>query len=305
MEAVQIESCITLSRVAGGDAIVALTGAKTNTYFNSGVTAIPFGRFVEKDGTGSALTYGGFCVDKCNGTRAWTAGASTVLSLQTAIFDLWEDTTPYMHRHAITGLATGGIVSYCTTTAEDWSEDTYIYILCKTSVAFTVSGHLTFCHDEHAAIASPEATALPEMAINTWYFHRVALAGATSARNAVLSYGFKQVSGGAAYTGNVDVQYIGRGNCAYGTLGVGVDDQMSIHSNHPSEEYEEGDDITIINAGAVNARLCKGVTAVAGQPLYVVPGNGTLHTTAIVDGNRTITALEDQTTSMGQLAVRI
>jgi hypothetical protein len=305
MEAVQIETCVTIARVAGGDKVHATTGAKVNTYFNDGITAIPFGSFVEKDGTNSALTYGGFVVDKCNGTRTWTPGTGdTAVSYETAIFDIWEDTTPYMVRFTSTALATTDIIASAATVAEDWSEDTYFYILMKSDTATTVAGDLRFKHAEDALIGTPQVQNIPIMAKDTWYFHQIAIVGATSTRNAVISYGFTQVTGGD-WSGVVDVQYIGRGNSPYAMLGICIDDQVSTHANDPTEEYEEGDGMTIAVDGAVNAKLCKGVTAVASQPLYAVPGNGSLHTTAIVSSNRAVTALEDQVTSGGRVAVRI
>lgn len=284
MEAVEIETCITLSRVAAGD--------------------IPFGAPVERYAAKTAKIYGGEVISECN--ALWTAGhANVTVSVQTAAFDIWEDAAPYMVRAACAAVPDTTNVMYTSFTATDMSGDSYFYVLARSSVALT-AGDIDFGTDETAAFASPQLTACPAMAANTWYMLQLAWTGTTADRNAVICFGCYNSSGGA-WTGNLDIQYVGRGNNLYGILGFAKDDQVSIHDtdNDPTETYEAYDDVTVLAAGHINADLIKGATCVSGQPLYIVPGCGKLATTQIVDANRTITATEDQTVSGGRVGVRI
>jgi len=286
MEAVEIETCIPLSRAAAGD--------------------IPFGAMSERYSATQAKVYGGEIVSDCQ--SLWTAGtADTTPSLQTASFDIYEGATPYKLRLAIVALADHGKIAYASCAATDMSGDSYIYILIKSTGGLGTAGDLVFAIAEDAAIGTPRDIDLPIMVAATWHYFKVAFSGTTGQRDAVISFGLRNETGGAL-TDTIEVQYVGRGNALYEPLGFACDDQVSIHSvdNVPTEEYESGDSVKILAAGHVNPELAKGCTCVAGQRLYPLPGNGKLHTSAITATNesRMITATEDQTTSGGQVGVK-
>ena len=244
MEKVDIETCITLSRVAAGN--------------------IPFGRFVERYAAKTAKLYGGEVIDNCQ--VAFTQGtADTAVSLETAVFDIYEGTAPKMNRFDSTTLATTGIIAMKNVSAIDMSNDTYVYMLIK-SDTLTAAGGIKFAIAEDADITTPRDVDLPIMVAGAWYFFKLAFTGTTAQRDAVISYGFRNETGGN-WSGVLDVQYIGRGNALYEPVGICTDDQISIHDNTPSEEYQQYDDMTILAAGHINAKLIKGATCVQGQKL--------------------------------------
>jgi hypothetical protein len=283
MQKVDIETSITLSRVAAH--------------------AIPFGRAVERYAAKTAKIYGGETIDDCQ--AAFTAGTGdTVVSVETAAFDIFEGTLPKMNRFTVTALANTGKIATNSCAATDMSGDLYVYMLIKTSVAFTTAGHLKFAIAEDALIATPRDVDVPIMAADAWYYFQLAFTGTTAERDAVISYGFRNHSGGA-WTGVIDVQYLGRGNALYHPLGFVSNDQINIHGNSDaSYEAAQYDDMTIIAAGHANPYLIKGATCVAGQRLYLAP-KGKLATTAISSDNRPIHATEDQATAGGQVGVRL
>lgn len=270
MDPTNIEAPVLLSRVASG--------------------TIPFARAVERSGAGYCCLFGGTVIDDCQ--AAWTAGHANVTV-----------TTPaggfgtYMNHLACAAVPDTTTIAYKAMTAVDMSASAAFGILVKSSVALD-AGDVQAGTDETALFASPQLVDLPAMEAGKWYYFNLAFTGVVGDRDAVVGFGLYNNSGGALTT-NLDVQYVGRGALIYDIAGfanadIAVEDDQAVQYN----------DVLILAGGRITGvPLATGVTCLAEQQLYPVPGTGKLSTTEISFGVRPITAAEDQSTAGGNVMV--
>lgn len=272
MDPVEIQTNIVLSRIAAG--------------------AIPFGRAVERASDDGKISVRGGAYTLEDGSGAWTPEANVTRTNPTGAF------STNMVKLACGAGFTTGIIASLDISAMDMSGYEAIGILIK-------------CDKNRAAgddiLAVAEATGLasarvdmdmPALVAGEWTYVSLPFTGLATARDAVLSYGLVAVT--SAVSTVFDVQFIGLGATTYGTAGFAKDDQAK-----EGDEAEENDTVTVLAAGHMNVPLAAGVTCVAEQPLYVVPGTGKLTTTEIASNDRPITATEDQSTAGGMVGVRL
>lgn len=275
MDPVDIQTSIILSRVATGD--------------------IDFGRVVERAGAGECALFGGTTLDDAQ--AAWSSGdAAVTVSLDTGVFGNTSN-----NKFACAALADATLMAYQDISVQDMSDHAAIGILVKSSIALS-AGDLQIGVDETASMGgTPTWMDIPAMAAGKWYYFSIAFGGVATDRDAVLSYGLQNNSGGAL-TADIHVEYVGLGAKTYGYAGFANDDQAK--EGDAAEQY---DDVKILAATHALGFLATGETCYAEQPLYPVPGSGKLATTEIVyDGaNRPITATEDQSTAAGRVGVRL
>lgn len=273
MDPVEIQTSIVLSRIAAGD--------------------IPFGRAVERAGANGEISVYGGAYPLEDGSGAWTAEAEVTRTNPAGTFDT------SMLKLAITNTFTTGVIASLDIAAMDMSIYEGISILIKPSID-VAAGVLQFGVSETAALGgSPILLDLPAMEAGKWYYVSATFTGVAGDRDAVLSFGLNAASDpGAAI--DLYVQFMGLGAKTYDIAGFAKDDQAK-----EGDEAEQYDDVKVLAAGHINADLATGITCVAEQQLYPIPGTGLLHTTEIVTGGREVSATEDQATPGGRVGVRL
>ena len=270
MDSVEIETSITLSRTAAG--------------------AVTFGRAVERYADKEYTVYGG-ARSLDDGSGAWAPEENVIRTNPAGEFDT------SMIKLAVAGAFTTGVIGSLDIASLDLSEDGGMNILIKPSIA-VAAGVLQVAVSETIALGgSPVTMDLPAMEAGKWHYFSLAYTGVASDRDAVLSFGLIAASDPGIV--DLDVQSVRSGAKSYGIAGFLNDDQAV--EGDVSAQYQ---DSVILAAGNMNPKLASGITCVAEQPLYAVPGTGELHTLEIVSDNRPITATEDNSNAGTQVGVR-
>ena len=270
MDPTNLEAPVMLSRVASG--------------------TIPFARAVQRSGDGTCVLYGGTVIDSAQ--TPWTAGhANVTVTTPAGTFGT------LMNKLACAAVPDTTNIGYVSIAATDMSADAAFGLLMKCSTA-QAAGDIQAGTDETAAFASPQLVDLPAMDADKWYYHNLAFGGVVGDRDAVVGFGLYNNSGGALTT-DVYVQWVGRGALAYDIAGfINTDDAVE------DDQAVAYDDALILANGRITGiPLETGVTCLAEQRLYAVPGTGKLATTEIVFGVRPITAAEDQSVAGGNVMV--
>ncbi len=268
MDPVEIEATTHLSRVAAGN--------------------VPFDRAVERYAADKVVVFGGATlVDACE--VAWTPSANVTASVVAGIKDNCT-------KLVVAGGFTTGLVAYRDLPAAlDLSAIANGNLLIKPSIA-VAAGVLQIGVDETAAMAgSPQYSDIPALEAGKWHYISVPFTGAVSTRDAVVSIGLNAVSDPGAL--DIYVDEVRAGAQFYDIAGIANDDVAD-----EDDIAAAGLDVLILN-GRNKAELATGITCVAEQPLYPVPGDGTFTTEEIVYAGRQVRALEDQATPAGRVEV--
>lgn len=270
MDPTNIEAPVLLSRIASG--------------------TIPFARAVERSGSGTIGLFGGTMIDDAQ--AAWTSGhANVTVSTPAGAF------ATLMNHFACAAVTDATNIAYKVMAPTDMSAEAAFGILIKSTIA-QAAGDIQAGADETAAFASPQLVDVPAMEAAKWYYFNLAFGGVVGDRDAVVGFGLYNNSGGAM-TADIDVQWIGRGALIYDIAGfanadIAVEDDEAV-------QYR---DVLVLAAGRITGLpLATGVTCLAEQQLYPVPGTGKLSTTEIAFGVRPITAAEDQANAGGNVMV--
>lgn len=270
MKTTDIQTSIILSRTANG--------------------IVDFARAVERYADKTYTVYGGErSLD--DGSGAWAPAADVLRTNPAGLFD-----TSMIKLEVQTAFTTG-VVASLDITSLDLSGDGAMNILIKPSID-VAAGVLEAAVSETIALGgSPVLMDIPAMEAGKWYYFSLAFTGITSARDAVLSYGLNANSDPGVV--DIYVQSVRTGAKTYGMAGFLNDDRAV--EDDKSAQYMVNE---ILAAGHILGELAAGVTCVAEQPLYAVPGTGKLNTLEIVSVNRPINATEDQATAAGRVGVR-
>jgi len=279
MDPVEIQTTITLSRVAAG--------------------AIPFGVAVARVGIESVDIYGKGTHVLEDGTGVWTPSANVTATNPATGLD--GETAVFLE--IATGFTTG-IVAYRTTPTANLvlSLDTFWGLLIKASIN-VAAGVLTINVDEGAALATaPQPSNIPALVAGEWTYVQVAITGATTTRDTANSFGIVAVSDPAIV--DLTIQRVTTNLAAYYNI-AGIVKNDEARDDNISKQYDE---LTIIGAGHANPVVDDAFTCVAEQPVYFVPGTGVVSTTKIatagITGIRSANATQDQTTAGKQTGVR-
>lgn len=274
MDPVNIQTSIVLSRVATG--------------------TIPFGRAVERAGANKCALFGGTTLDNCQ--VAWTTGgAETVVSTPASVLD----TSLVMNDFANTAVPTTQIIASIAKANVDLSGSTNFGILILVDAA-VAAGDLTFRVTD--TVGGDEDVTLPALVANQWTWVSLPFGGVGTDRDVVNAIAVVNTSGGNLST-DVTVAFVGYGEATYGIAGFANDDQAV-----EDDQAVLNDAVNILAAGNLLVPLAGGMTTVAEQQVYAIPGSGKLTTVEIVysvGANRPITATEDQATAAGNVGVRL
>jgi hypothetical protein len=270
MDPVEIQTSVVLSRVAS--------------------ETIPFDRAVERSGVGTAGLFGGATLLDAM-EAAWTPKTNVTVTTPAGV-------KANCNKMAIaSGFTTGLVATQDFAAAVDLSADNYMNFLIKASIAVT-AGVLQIGVSETAVMGgSPNLTDIPALAADQWYYISLAYTGAGSTRNATLSVGINAVSD----PGTVDVYLDEVRSSPVQFLGIAgfADDDEAVED----DQAVLYDNVKILARGHILAELAAGITCVAEQKLFPIPGLGSLTTIDISMDGPTIRASEDQATAAGRVGV--
>jgi hypothetical protein len=123
-------------------------------------------------------------------TAAWSESVDSDVTLLVDDLDYQENSASLKFTVAA-GASAGDILATAAISSLDLSNDTGVMFAIKSSVA-TAAGDLQILLDEHASCASPSETLnVPALAAGKWEIVMVSYAGATTARDAIISVGLK------------------------------------------------------------------------------------------------------------------
>ena len=205
---------------------------------------------------------------------------------------------PKVRKLVIAAGFTTGLVATRDFAAIDLSGSKYIGFWIKSDIP-VAANVLQLVLDETAACASPDETLnIPVLAAGLWRYIRVAVTGAGTTRDALISVGINAASDPGAATLFID-------DIRAGNEYLGVADEMQ-----DKDAYAQYDPVHIIDQGKAEVGLAG--TALSGQYLEPV-GDGKLAVStngvAGQDGMKTLNsravAVEDQATENGTVPARM
>lgn len=256
---------------------------------------VDYGRVVERYSAGQGVLFGGNQVIT-DGETAWAPEADVTQATVAGVKGNCQELT-------IAGAFTTGLIATLDFAAIDLSGKEAIGFFFKSTGAHA-AGDLQIGVDETTAMTgSPVYSNIPAIVADQWYYFSLPFTGAVSARNAAISVGLNApaVDPGAVV---IEIDEVGAGATFRGPAGFSGMDEIVPRDSALLDKFEAGIPFECIVAGLVNADLETGITCVAEQQLYPVPG-GKLTTTSIVMDGRPIYAYEDQATAGGRVGVII
>ena len=259
---------------------------------------IGFGRIVQRHSSGKIEEFGGLSFD--NMQTAWSPEANVTVSLINP-----SPINGICNKLAIAAGFTTGLAASRNTvdpaTGLAWNLSGYaaIGLFVKSSVA-VAAGALQIGVSETADMGgSPVWMDLPALEANVWKYCSVEFTGIGTARDAIVSVGLNVVTDSGAQ--DVYIDDIGVGALFRGIAGMSAMEEIVLRSG-TADTYTEDTSALVITAGMANAELAAGITCVAEQRLYPIPG-GKLTTTEVTMPGRPIYATEDQATAAGRVGV--
>lgn len=253
---------------------------------------VDYGRAVERYAAGQGVVFGDNQVIT-DGETAWAPEANVTQATVAGVKGNCQKLT-------VAGAFTTGLIATLDFAVIDLSAKEAIGFFIKSTGA-QVAGALQIGVDETAALGgSPVYQDVPALVADQWYYFSLPFTGAVSARNAVVSVGLNAVSDPAAV--DIFIDEVGAGATFRGIGGFSGFDEIVPRDSALLDKFEAGIPFMTIVAGQINAFLEAGITCVAEQQLYPVPG-GKLTTTPIVMDGRPIYAYEDQATAGGRVGV--
>lgn len=254
--------------------------------------AIAFRDAVERRAANTVGKYMEKILDICQ--EAWTAQANVTATAEAAA----KKANALGAKLVIDAAFTTGLIATHDFTAKDLSGYKYIGFWIKSDLALA-AGVLQLVMDEEAACASPEETLdIPALAAGVWRYVKLAVTGAGTTRDAIISVGLKAASDPGAATLFVD-------DIRMGNEYLGVADEMQNKT-----AYALYDPVHIMDQGKAEVTLLE--TALAGQYLepvgsgkFAVSTNGVKGQDGMKTLNSAMMAVEDQATAGGTVPARM
>jgi len=254
--------------------------------------AIAFRDAVERRGEKTVGKHMEKIIDDCQ--AAWAAAANVTATAETEA----KKVNAKGAKLVIAAAFTTGLVATRDFAAIDISGYKYIGFWIKSDIPVAANA-LQLVLDETAACASPDETLnIPVLAAGLWRYIRVAVAGAGTTRDAIISVGIIAANDPGAATLFID-------DIRAGNEYLGVADEMQ-----DKDAYALYDPVHIIDQGKAEIGLAG--TVLSGQYLEPVgDGRFALSTNGVAgqDGMKTINsrgvAVEDRATENGTVPARI
>lgn len=258
---------------------------------------VPFGRAVERHSASKVVVLGGGDEGLIDAARAaWNVQPNVTVALVPGL-------TGDANELTVAGVFTTGLIASKDIALKDLSGYAHIRALIKSSVALA-AGVLQIGVSETAGmLGSPNWSNVPALVAGVPKLISVAFVGAVSTRNATLSVGLNAVSDPGACI--ITVEQVSAGAEFNGIDGI-IDDKYveAVYLGSPTEKYPSGRDARVFTGGLLRPFLETGITCVANQRLYPVPG-GKFTTTMVDVPGRTIIAKEDQITAGSQVVAQL
>jgi hypothetical protein len=259
---------------------------------------IAFGRIVQRHSAGKIEEFGGLTLD--NMQTAWTPEANVTVTLINP-----SPIDGICNKIALAGAFTTGLAASRNTvdpaTGLAWNLSGYAAVgfFIKSSIA-QAAGDLQIGVSETADMGgSPVYQDVPALVANVWKYCSVNFSGIGTARDAIVSVGLNVVTDNGAC--DIYIDTIGVGALFNGIAGMSAMEEIVLRSG-TAETYTEDSAVLVITAGQANATLAAGITCVAEQRLFPIPG-GKLTTTEVTMPGRAIYAVADQATAGGRAEV--
>lgn len=270
MDPVQIERTFGASRIAAGD--------------------VNFGRAAERAGDNEVIEFGKGTI-VAQGDVAWTPEANVTIALVTGLLGANSAV-----QCTIAGGFTTDLAASLSFAAKDLSEKTALSFYIKSDISVAAGAIRLGISETTAGGGSPVYVDVPALTAGQWRYCSVALAGAGSTRNAILSVLLNVVTDSGAQV--VTIENVTAGELFYGLDGIAQNDHA-----HDDDMVTDGEDVEILS-GRLLGQLHTAITCVAGQPLYPLPG-GVFGTTYVNYPGRQVYAFADQATAAGAVEVII
>lgn len=253
---------------------------------------IGFGRIVQRHSAGKLEEFGGLTIDDMQ--TAWTPEANVTVTLINP-----SPIDGICNKLAIAGAFGTGLAASRNLTLIDLSGYAAIGLFIKSSIA-QAAGDLQIGVSETAdMLGSPVYQDIPALEANKWTYVSVDFTGIGTARDAIVSVGLNVVVDNGAC--DIYIDTIGVGALFRGIAGMSAMEEI-VERCATADIYPADRAVLVVTAGQANATLAAGITAVAEQRLYPIPG-GKLTTTEVSMPGRAIYATEDQATAAGRIEV--
>lgn len=253
---------------------------------------IPFGRFCEPVGAEEKCAIFGGSVDLADGTVAWSPEAEVSVALEAGIGGA------NCNKITIGAAHTTGVAASENITEVDLSAEEVINLLVKSSIALAAGDYQIGVSETADLGGSPVLMDLPAMVADKWYYLSIPYSGVAADRNAVVSLGLNvAVDKGASV---VRIQHVRAGSQFYDTLGIADEDVAK-----EDDKAEKYDPVSVLASGLMRGQLASGVTCVAMQPVFPIPGTGELDIIEVEMVGRQARAAYPQQTAGGTVIIAL
>lgn len=254
--------------------------------------AIEFRDAVERRGEKTVGKHMEKIIDDCQ--VAWTAAVNVTATADAAA----RKVNTKGAKLVIAAAFTTGLIATRDFVAIDISGSKYIGFWIKSDIPVAANA-LQLVLDETASCASPDETLnIPVLAAGVWRYIRVAVTGAGTTRDAIISVGINAANDPGAATLFID-------DIRAGNEYLGVADEMQ-----DKNAYAQYDPVHIIDQGKAEVGLAG--TVLSGQYLepvgngkFAVSTNGVAGQDGMKTINSRIVAVEDQATENGTVPARM
>ena len=253
---------------------------------------IPFARACEPVGSEEKCCIFGGNVDLADGSVAFSPEANVTVALEDGIGGAKCNKITIAAAHGT------GVAASINVDEVDLSGEDCLNLLVKSSIALSAGDYQVGVSETADLGGSPVLMDLPAMEADKWYYLSIPFSGVVADRDAVVSCGLNvAVDVGASI---VYIQHVRSGSQFYDILGLADEDVAK-----ENDKAELGDAVSILASGLMRGKLASGVTAVAMQPLYPVPGTGEYDVIEVASSSRQARAAYPQQTAGGSVIIAL